>query len=128
MLHHLSSWYPNEDLPLDQLSRKIITLLALATAHRVQTFSKISMGNIKFYDNQIIIKIPDIIKTSRPGSKQPLLMLPYFKGKPSICPAKILECYLNKTKNLRKSHLFIGIKKPHKMVGSQTQSLDQAYA
>lgn len=123
VLDHLSTWYPNEDLSQDRLSRKTITLLALTTAQRVQTLSKISISNIKFSNTQVIIKIPDLLKTSRPGSKQPVVLLPYFNDKPSVCPVKTLECYLNKTKILRRSdNLFIGIKKPHNEVGSQTLS------
>lgn len=123
VLEHLSTWYPNEELCLDQLTRKLITLLALVTAHRVQTLSKISVDNIISNSKQIVVKIPDILKTSRPGAKQPLLLLPYFNDKPSICPAKTLHCYMDKTKTLRSSNiLFIGIRKPHNPVGSQTLS------
>lgn len=123
VLDHLSSWFPNEDLPLNQLTKKAITLLALTTAHRMQTFSKIKTINIEIFNEKIMIKIPDIIKTSRPGARQPILLLPYFNDKPNICPAKALECYLHKTSSLRKSaNLFIGVSKPHKAVGSQTLS------
>lgn len=123
VLDHLSGSYPNEDLCLEQLSKKTITLLALATAHRVQTFSKIKTINIEKRSDQIIIKIPDIIKTSRPGSKQPILVIPHFKEKPTICPAAALLAYIDKTSSLRKCEtLFIGLKKPHLAVGPQSLS------
>lgn len=123
VLDHLGSWFPNEDLPLIQITKKTITLLALTTAHRMQTLSKIKTVNIEFLNDKITIKIPDFIKTSRPGANQPILFLPYFNDKPSICPAKALECYLRKTSPIRKSEsLFIGMSRPHKAVGSQTLS------
>lgn len=123
VLNHLSTLYPNEELNLEQLSKKAITLLALATAHRVQTFSVIKIDNITTSNERIHIKIPDIIKTSRPGCKQPVLSLSFFGNKPSVCPATTLVSYINKTKSLRKSAvLFISIKKPHNSVGSQTLS------
>lgn len=123
VLNHLSEWFPNEDLPLEKLSKKTITLMALTTAHRMQTLSLILIQNIEVNESQVIIKIPDEIKTTRLGSKQPLLILPFFSQKPSICPAKTLLSYLEKTKDLRKNQkLFIGVKKPYNSVGAQTLS------
>lgn len=44
--NYLSSRYPNINLSLEQISKKLITLLAICTAHRVQTFSLIKINNI----------------------------------------------------------------------------------
>lgn len=124
VLNTLAGWYPNENLPFDKLTKKLCTLLALVTAHRAQTLSKINIKNIATNSSEIIIKITDLIKTSRPGSSQPTLCLPFFLDKPEICPAKTLTMFLEKTKDLRTSHeyLFISIKKPHKKVTAQTIS------
>lgn len=123
VLDHLSQWYPNEELSFDKLTRKTITLLALTTAHRLQTLSKINIKNINVSSNHISIRIPDIIKTSKAGSKQPMLYIPFFNQKPAICPAATLICYTNKSTPFRKSDLlFVGIKKPHTAVGTQTLS------
>lgn len=123
VLDFLRSKYPNEQLSLVEISKKCATLLALTTAHRVQTLSKISMENISMMSSKIIIKIPDLIKTSRVGSQQPLLTLPFFNESPEICPANTLVFYINKTKDLRKSGiLFINPKKPHNSVSPQTLS------
>ncbi|CAH2108885.1 unnamed protein product [Euphydryas editha] len=78
VLNSLADWYPNDALSLEKLSKKLATLLALTTAHRLQTISKINIKNIEIYSNEIHIKIPDLIKSSRPGSTQPLLILPIF--------------------------------------------------
>ena len=37
VLNHFSRLYPNESLPLDRLTKKLIILLTLITAQRVQT-------------------------------------------------------------------------------------------
>lgn len=47
VLDKLSLWHPNEELTLDKLTNKTITLLALSTAQRVQTLSKIKVINIQ---------------------------------------------------------------------------------
>lgn len=124
VLNFLIQWYPNEGLTLEKLSKKLITLLALSTAHRMQTFSKIKISNITFTDNQVLIKIDDLIKTSRIGSLQPILVLPFFTEKIQICPVLTLKTYLDKTQNLRNNHdyLFTSIRRPHGPVTSQTLS------
>lgn len=123
VLDYLSNMFPNEELCLELLGKKLITLLAVVTAHRVQTLSKIEIKNIIFDSKCISIKISDMIKTSRPNSHQPLLKLPYYNEKPQICPARTLMCYKNQTNLLRRSdNLFISYRKPHAKVTSQTLS------
>ena len=106
------------------LSKKLITLLALVTGHRIQTLSLIDIRNIIVKVSLIEIKIPERIKTSKPGRSQPVLILPFFKKNPNICPAKTLQCYLKRTENLRKNItvLFISFKKPFKKASTQTLS------
>jgi integrase len=124
VLNFLENWYPNEDISLEQLTKKVVTLIALVTAHRVQTLSKIQISNIAHLNNErIIIKIPSLIKTSRPGSLQPCLVLPFFEEKPQICPAKALSVYINQTNSIRQDdQLFISFKSPYKPVCSQSIS------
>jgi len=119
----LNSWAPLSELSLHDLSLKTVTLLALATAHRVQTFASIKLQNIKSNDSKIEIFISEQIKTSGPGRFQPYLILPRFLDQKNICAARALEEYISRTEKLRDSDfLFIGIAKPHKPVGSQTIS------
>lgn len=126
VLNYLGNWFPNEDLTFDRLSKKLATLLALVTAHRVQTLSLIRISNIhKVNSQKYIIKISDQIKTSAINRLQPTLMLPYFDERPAICPARTLEYYLSKSAEKRNSDcdfLFISIKKPFKSVCSQSLS------
>lgn len=124
VLEFLSKWYPNEGLSLEHISKKMITLLALVTSHRVQTLANIKISNIERHASRIKIKIPDLIKTSRVGSEQPILILPFFNERPEICPARTISTYLEKTAKLRNQSepLFISFKKPYKPVGTQTLS------
>lgn len=116
----------NENLPLIDLSKKLITLLALITAHRMQTFSLINVDNIEFFSEKMVIKIPKRIKTSGRNRLQPLLTIPYFTDNYKICVATTLVSYLSRTEQLRKDskckELFLSCKKPYKKVGPQTLS------
>lgn len=125
VLDHVSSWYPNSDLDLTKLSKKLVILLALCTSHRVQTLSLIKIANINKTPLGIKIFIPDIIKTSTASREQPVLFLPYFVDNPSICPAKTLEDYLQVTSKLRTEesiNILLSCRKPFKVVTSQTIS------
>lgn len=124
VLSHVYKWYPLESLNLKQLSEKLIILMSLATAHRVQTFSLIDITNITFVSDGARIKIVDMIKTSKPNCYNPMLFLPYFREKPELCVASTLKWYLSVTSKFRKTStkLFLSLNKPHKPVGSQTIS------
>lgn len=114
----------NKDLPLLILSHKLVTLLALTTGHRIQTLALISVDNISKLQHKYIVRIPNTIKTSKPGSKNPMLHLPFFNEIPEICPARTLEEYLNRTKSIRKRtiKLLISYRKPHEPISGQTIS------
>lgn len=107
---------------LKSVSEKTATLLALTTAHRLQTLAKINIENIVISKNSIKIKIPDPIKTSRRNSTQPELILPMFEENPKLCAALCIKKYLQMTESLRakETSLFISTKNPHKAVTSQT--------
>lgn len=126
VLGYLSEQWPHGNLNLETLSKKTITLLALVTAHRVQTLTQINLSNININNStSITIKIPDLIKTSRPNTFQPFLKLPYFRENPSICPATCLKDYINKTNSIREAnndYLFISYKRPFKKLSSQRLS------
>ncbi|KAJ8913473.1 hypothetical protein NQ315_013853 [Exocentrus adspersus] len=106
----------NGELDLEMLTKKLVTLLALATGQRIQTLGCIELDNILVRDDRIEIKIVQRIKTSAPNRSQPFLILPFFNSDPNVCVAKLLLKYLHKTQELRNTcnHLFVTHKKPHK--------------
>ncbi|KAJ8914059.1 hypothetical protein NQ315_017580 [Exocentrus adspersus] len=64
VLNYLEKLPSLETLTLKALSKKLVTLLALITAHRAQTLSLTKIENISISDADISIKVPDLIKTS----------------------------------------------------------------
>lgn len=125
VLNHVSVWYPNVGLSFEKLSRKLVTLLAICTAHRVQTLAAIKLQNISFSENNVKIMISDIIKTSAPGRDQPLLFLPCFQENANICPACVLKDYIIVTKMWRTNDtdtLLLTHRPPHRAATTQTLS------
>lgn len=114
MLEYLKKLHPLKNLKLKEVVEKITILLALSTAHRLQTLALINIENIKTSATGITVKIPDIIKE---------LMLSFFKDNLSICTASVILEYLEYTKNLRLDNnkmLLISTIKPYGPASPQT--------
>jgi site-specific recombinase XerD len=125
VLDHIAEWYPNTTISLEKITKKLVVLLALCTAHRVQTISLIKIHNIHLCPNGVKIIISDIIKTSAAGREQPILFLPYFEEKTNICAATVLRDYLSITSDkrpLNSERLLITVKRPHRDATAQSIS------
>lgn len=102
-----------------------MTLLALVTAQRVQTLSKIRLDNIKDSKEKIEILITDKLKTSGINRCQPILKIPNFGQHPELCAASTLRSYLIATQNLRpenEDRLILTHKKPYHAASTQSIS------
>lgn len=124
VLDHVANWFPLEDMSIEKLTRKTVILLALCTAHRAQTLAAIETNNILTSDDGIEIRVPAILKTSKPESVQPRIVLPFFHAKPELCVAGTIMQYLKITDPYRRGNtkLFLGTKKPYHPVSVQSIS------
>ncbi|XP_030745181.1 uncharacterized protein LOC115890768 isoform X2 [Sitophilus oryzae] len=124
LLKYLGTLYPLEALDLEYATYKLVTLMALTSASRVQTLSLIKVQNINISVDRVEIKIPDRVKTSAPGRFQPLLIFPFFKSKQELCVASTIADYIKRTKPIRNTEekLILTHKKPHRSASSQTIS------
>lgn len=128
VLELLSKWYPLAELDIRKLTLKLVTLMALVTGHRIQTFSKIRVANIHWYEDRAEVVITDKIKTTNYKSETPVLVLPVFEEKPELCIASTLREYVSRTEHLREpsllqtTFLIITLKKPIHPATPQTIS------
>lgn len=122
VVDHLASLYPHDKFSLEIISRKLVTLLALTTAQRMQTLAAIRLSNVILSDS-LVIRIPARLKTSRVGKSQPLLSFRPFLEKPELCIFSLVSFYVNVTCDLRQDgcdSFFISFRSPHNAVSSQT--------
>ncbi|XP_031780054.1 uncharacterized protein LOC100677975 [Nasonia vitripennis] len=124
VLDMLETWSPLESLNLQNLTLKLVMLLALGSAFRVQSLALIKLNNIKKLPSGIEIRILDLIKTSKPGAAQPYAFFPFFTERTSLCIARTLLYYMQATKDIRgdTQELFISFKRPYKKICSQSIS------
>lgn len=124
VLQFLGKQHPSETLSLEQHVTKLVTLLALITAHRVQTLAKIRLSNITEHPDRLEIRIPEKIKTTGRNRLQPLLKIPTFPNNPELCLATCIQTYIKRTSHYRKNTdaLILTHKKPYHAASSQTIS------
>lgn len=82
VLNFIEKWYPLQELTFEKITKKLVILLALTTAQRIQTLSVIRLNNIQFVNSGVNIEVTDLLKTSSPGKKQMCITLPYLLMKP----------------------------------------------
>lgn len=123
---YLVTLFPLEKLTLAALTCKVVVLLAIISAARCDTLSKLTLENMVSYPKKVIFKIPDLIKQSRPGYKNPVFYVQDYPHDLRKCPVYTLKRYLEVSKKLRKNPqqgpLFISTQKPHLPVCSNTIS------
>ena len=120
VLNYLNSLPNNSDLGVAVLSKKLATLLALATIYRVSEIMAISFHSLKFSPTAASFSLTRPKKAQHSGPLKSFV-LPRFKGK--CCPVECLESYVAISGEWRdpdSSALFLSIRRPHKPVGSST--------
>ncbi len=110
----------NSDLGAAVLSKKLATLLALATISHVSEIMSISFHSLRFSPTAASFSLTQPKKAQHSGPLKSFV-LPRFKGK--CCPVECLESYVAISGEWRdpdSSAIFLSIRRPHKPVGSST--------
>ena len=96
-------------------------LLALVTAQRTQTLSKLDTSCMQETTTGIIFMLRDTLKTTRPGKHLAPIEIRSFSQDTRLCPITDIKHYITKTHSLRSdSRLLISYTKPHKPVTNST--------
>lgn len=124
VLKHLSSLYPNETLPLKDLTYKALMLILLVSSQRGQSIHLLDLQHVTMEEDNYSFDLAEHIKTSTPRSPHTKIDISVYEPDSTICPLACLKAYINKTKNLRNSEtqLFISYVRPHKPVSRDTVS------
>ena len=124
VLLFLGNFYPNEEIPLEYLTYKLVTLFALITAQRAQTLHKIKLNQIIFGNNCAYITINDLLKHNKPGNLKNCYEIRRYSKDPKICVFEALRVYIDRTARLRNNvqQLFISFRKPHTPISKSTIS------
>ena len=119
----LKSWSPAHQISLKLLTFKVVVLVLLVTGQRIQTLAVLSLDfmTVDLNAKNITFKIFDLIKQSRPGFRNPIVLLKNFPSDISLCVVTFLLEYIKRTSRVRSSpYLFVSFQKPHLVVSKNT--------
>lgn len=108
-------------LDLATLSRKLVSLLALTTAQRVQSIVGLHLDYMQDLHDKVIFKIPELMKTSRHSCPYYTVALHVYSFV-KLCVVRTLRQYIQQTSEIRKSEQLIVSFKTGKVVGTSTVS------
>lgn len=107
VLEHMKTLHPAEELPICQLTKKLVTLMAILSGVRGQI---LYLMNTKFMDLQtdyVIFDIPELTKTDKPGSKMYQVRFDAYPYDRSLCVVHYLFVYLERTLSVRWGDKFV---------------------
>ena len=101
VLKHLSSLYPNDKLPLKDLTHKVLILILLVSSQGGQSIHYLDLQHLTMEENTYPCDVAKHIKTSTPRSPHTRIDIAVYEPDSAICPLSCLRAYINKTKALR---------------------------
>lgn len=112
------------DISLKQLTFKLLMLIALTSAQRLQTLQMMDIKNLIVRDTEAIFVSPKTLKQSKPGSKELQVVCTSYSNDERLDVLRLLNLYLKRTSTLRgkETMLFISYVPPHKAVSRDTLS------
>ena len=115
VLNYLSTLHLVKELPLKDLTLKVLMLLLLVTGQRGQSIPLMTLSAMKLIEYECQFQILNHTKTSKPGHSTTSIAISEFEQDPRICPLTALKEYLDRTQGLRNGEqcLFISYVKPH---------------
>ena len=128
LLKYIDSLPNNNELLLEQLTKKLCTLLALLSGTRAQAIGNL---DLKFYhldpsQKQLMFYIPKVLKNTKPNHHQPPLEFWAFSDNDKWCPIKCFVEYLERTCHIRENscpgehQLIISYSEPYQPVSVAT--------
>lgn len=124
VLHYLRKLSPVNTLSLQDLTYKLVMLIALTNATRSQTIKFLNIDYMEKLKDQYLFHLDVLLKQTRPGYKNPDVILKAYPIDRRTCVMTVLKEYLKQTHELRANtrQLFISYIKPYKAVSTSTIS------
>lgn len=125
VLDLLKAWSPAKKLNLKLLTLKLVMLCMLITGQRCQSVHLMDMEHMSKGKSSYKFHIDKLVKQTRPGKSQPVLVLPAYPVDKRLYVMTYLEEYLTRTESVRSredTRLFLSYSKPYQPVSQSTIS------
>ena len=126
VLNALQSMYPLHSLSLKDLTLKLVMLMALTQAARVQTLHFLILDGLCFEPGFTTLALGGNIKQCRPGFNVRSVRFQAYPKDIRLCVCETLRHYITRTEDLRqgtsqdRTSLLISFIKPHRAVSRDT--------
>lgn len=126
VLQRIRDMEPLHSLSLKDLSLKLVMLMALTQAARIQTLHLLLLDKISFGVNTVTLWLGGNIKQCRPKFNVHNIVFKAYTQDSSLCVVRTLTEYLDRTESLRPGpgnvdgKLLISYIKPHRCVSNDT--------
>lgn len=123
VLMYLKTLSPVKLISLKDLTLKLVMLIALTNATRVQTVHLLTTVNIKKCRSKFIVQFDGLLKQSRPSYDVSCIDLLSYPPDRRLCVYTVMKEYLNRTKPVRENSehkLLISFIKPFNAVTRDT--------
>lgn len=117
---------PLHSLSLKEISLKLVMLMALTQAARLQTLHLLLLKDIKFSDASATVLLGGNIKQCRPKFNIRIVEFKAFDCDPRLCVFRTLKEYVKRTETIRQdlgnenAKLLVSYVKPHRGVSKDT--------
>jgi len=124
VLQKMNSMPENEELPLSNLSFKVVALLGITNPKRGSELSKLYLNFMGKSDSTYAFHLTEPTKHFKQGKSNDPIEFREYKTNRKICPVATLDNYIARTKEFRERHntskLFVSYVNPHKPVSKDT--------
>ena len=129
VLQHMDELPPNKYLSMEELSKKLVTLLCILSAQRSQSIAHLYEEHMVRDDRQYTFYIPKILKSTTNLFHQDPLEFQAFTPNSKLCVHNCLDEYLGRTRNIRenvmhededKIPIILSYASPHRPIKSAT--------
>ena len=125
VLDYMDTLGESQDLSLQELSWKMVMLMALTRPSRSADLAMLDLQSRRLTPEGVTLQATGLSKQSRPNHSSSEFFFPAFEHNPRLCPKETFKVYEKKTESLRKDDdqkqcLFLAVIKPHKPVSPST--------
>lgn len=126
VLQQLRAMEPLSSLSLKELTLKLVMLMALTQAARIQTLHCLLLQNISFGQDSVCVWLGETIKQCRPKFNVRFVIFKAYSTDIRLCVCETLKMYIAKTEEFRTTahqengQLLLSFIKPHKPVTRDT--------
>ena len=101
ILKYINSLPPNDQLSLELLTKKLVTLLCILSGQRAQSIVCLSLDHMHKSGHTYTFYIPKVLKTTSPVFHQKPLEFEVFSDNPKLCVFHCLEEYIRHIEPIR---------------------------